>query len=352
MNAWLLALCLLVIHIGFTNALEKLLVQQWFGSMRRPCTSCRDQDAFACLGMPSGHAESIVILTSILLWKGIISLPLAIVIVLLVSLQRIFAHRHTIQQVLTGAFLGFIYVCLYYSLQKDNHILIVSILIPITMLLVITSLINQRTYEPLPAWIDPNLHDIIFKKQQSHFINKVFHVLTVIFIHSYTLFCSWDHLENHLDEVVKAMKTQEIDAIVGIKSGGAIISKYVAEKLDVPYYYIKISGNKWKCNKKAIHTYQDIFQRVVMNNHHEYIICEPIEANLKNKTVLLLDELVSSGTSMKTVQDYLYQDKQAKRVILATITTHQPPKSYVEKGMNITYVTNNKYVVWPWGFDN
>jgi len=146
MNAWILALCLLIIHVGFTNAFEKLLTQQWFGSLRRPCSYCEDKDTFECLGMPSGHAETVVVVSCILLWKGAISLPVASIIVILVCLQRVHALRHTVPQVAMGALLGLMYTTLYIVLNDDVRILLVGALIPLAMLLFIVSKVNQSTY--------------------------------------------------------------------------------------------------------------------------------------------------------------------------------------------------------------
>lgn len=352
MNAWILALCLLVIHVGFTNAFEKLLTQQWFGSLRRPCTYCHDRDTFECLGMPSGHAESVVVFTCILLWKGMISLPVASVIVVLVCLQRIYALRHTVAQVAMGALLGLIYAALYIALRNDVRILITSALIPLTLLLLIVSKVNQSTYESFPSWVDPTLHDSMHKKQASHFFNKVCHILSLLVIHSFALFCNWSNLEHHLDTIARRVQGQNIQAIVGIKTGGAIISKYVAKRLGLPYYYIKVSADAFKCNKKAHDTYQDVAEKVVLRKKQDYIICEPIEADLQGVNVLVLDELVYSGVTLTTVRDYLLKEKQAASVTLAAVTTFNDTDFYQRKGLDILTATENRYVVWPWGFDN
>lgn len=352
MNVWILAFFLLIIHIGFTNAFEKLLTQQWFGSLRRPCTNCQDRDTFECLGMPSGHAETVVVVTCILLWKGAISLPVACIFVLLVCYQRIYALRHTVPQVAMGALLGLMYTALYIALQNDLRIIITSALIPLTMLLLILSKVNQSTYQPFPAWVDPALHDSMHKKQASHFFNKVCHVLSLLVIHSFALVCSWDDLETHLDTIAARVKGQNIDAVVGIKTGGAIISKYVAEKLGLPYYYVKVSADSFKCNKKPSDTYQDVAEKVVLRKKQEYIICEPIDANLQGKNILVVDELVYSGVTLTTVRDYVLQEKGAKSVTLAAVTTFNDADFYQGKGLDILTATENRYVVWPWGFDN
>jgi len=148
------------------------------------------------------------------------------------------------------------------------------------------------------------------------------------------------------------VKEENIQAVVGIKTGGAIISKYIAERLTLPHQYIKVSANVFKCNKKAHDTYQDLAEKVVLRKKQDYIICEPIEANLQAQNVLVVDELVYSGVTLTTVRDYLLQEKGVKSVTLAAVTTFNDADFYQRKGLDILTATENRYVVWPWGFDN
>ena len=51
-----------------------------------------------------------------------------------------------------------------------------------------------------------------------------------------------DELENYLDIIVERIRNsgKHYDAVVGIKTGGAIISDYVSLKLGLPNYKIKL----------------------------------------------------------------------------------------------------------------
>lgn len=352
MNVWLLVFFLLLIHVGLTNAFEKLLTQQWFGSLRRPCLSCKELDTFACLGMPSGHAETVVVVISMLVLRNVISIPVGLVVVLAVCLQRVIAYRHTVKQVLVGGTLGLAYAGLYYLLRKDQYILAVSVAISITMLLLIVMIVDKKVHEPFPTWVDPSLYKSMYKKQASHLPNKICHVLSVLARPSFALFCSWSQLEKHLDTIVESVRHQNIDAVVGIKTGGAIITKYVAEKLGLPYHYIKTSADIWKCDKKAINTFQDVVEKVLLKKKRRYIICEPIDVDLRGKNILVLDELIYSGVTLTSVRDYLLEDKGVNSVKLATVVIYEPKETYVAKGLDILTATANKYFIWPWGFDN
>lgn len=351
MNTWLFVGILALIHICFINVFEKLLVQLCLGSLHRPCASCRDRDTFECLGMPSGHAESIVVVVAVLAVRGVISVPVGIVIISLVCMQRIMAYRHTLNQVLVGAGLGASYALLYLSFQNDGHALIAALLIPIALLLVIVAIVDKRVHASFPEWVDPVLHKGLYKKQASHYINKVGHVMCVIVRHSFALYCNWDQFERHLDSIVQSAQQRDIDIVVGVKTGGAIMSKYIAEKLGIPFYYIKTSADVWKCNKKAINTYQDVAERVLLNKKRHYVICEPIKANLQGKNILLLDELVYSGVTLQTVRDYLLNEKGARDVKVAVVTLYKPDE-LLTRDLDMFVATPNKYTVWPWGFDN
>ena len=97
--------------------------------------------------------------------------------------------------------------------------------------------------------------------------------------------------------------------MIGIKTGGAIISDYISNALQIPNYKIKLTREKYKCNKKSSHVFDDIIHRSILNNHSNYTICEGIEDNLEGKNVILIDEMVYSGTTMIESIQYLKEKK-------------------------------------------
>jgi len=110
-------LSLIILHV-FVNNLEKLLVQNIFGSIRRPCENCEKSDNLACLGMPSGHVEAATIMCTFLIINKLIPLWGGILIILCTGLQRMYSLRHTLNQVIVGFGMGLLYSFIYLSYSK------------------------------------------------------------------------------------------------------------------------------------------------------------------------------------------------------------------------------------------
>jgi hypoxanthine phosphoribosyltransferase len=164
-------------------------------------------------------------------------------------------------------------------------------------------------------------------------------------------FISWSELETFLDIIINKIKDSEIqyDAIVGIKTGGAIISDYVSKKLGIKNYKIKLSREEYNCDKKPIHTIYDFFQRQVLNNNGKYSICQEIEEDLSGKNIILIDEMVYTGTTMLESIHYL---KNKKHVNIIYPTCISLSKNRYKKDIYINSIISNIVFVWPWGYDN
>lgn len=141
------------------------------------------------------------------------------------------------------------------------------------------------------------------------------------------------------------------DAVVGIKSGGAILSKYIANKLELKCYYIKISDKDDGCNKNLITSGINYGIKKLTNSEKEYTICEGVQDNIMGKNILLIDEQIASGNTMKNAIGYLYNTKNASFVLPCTIYLNSNQK--LINSSEILYLIKNKDVyIWPWGFNN
>ena len=139
-----LAFFLLIVvqyHRYIHDDVEKLFSLQYFGynNVKRP-SSGNIMNSTSDLGMPSGHAESATIMFLLLYFYGYISLPVSIILIFLVSLQRVLAQRHSIAQVTVGTILGLIYSYIY----KSYNFSIFSFLIVISITLILTALIYYK----------------------------------------------------------------------------------------------------------------------------------------------------------------------------------------------------------------
>lgn len=98
------------------NGLEKLFNETYFDGfkfIKRPLEKCLNSTEAYCLGMPSGHSETITIFATLLYLYKFIPLWLCIMLISIVGLQRILTNVHTIMQVIAGIFIGFLYAKLY-----------------------------------------------------------------------------------------------------------------------------------------------------------------------------------------------------------------------------------------------
>ena len=344
-----------LIHFGMLNFLEKILYQLYIGNSSRPNKECNNLQiplSFRCLGMPSGHTESATIFALLLYYLKYINLPTAIFIIIIFGLQRIISNRHSYIQVFIGFLLGFFYSYIY----RLTNISIISLLIAISLYFIYIFLIiikiNQLLNDPIPNWVDPSLKNLIIKKINVSLLSKFLHVSHGLLRinKNYLLYCNWQELENNLDQLIIKIKKTNInfDAIVGIKSGGAIIANYISKKMNIKKYYIKLSKKQYNCNKSSYNMINDVYDRK-MDLDNEYIICEDIKDNIENKKIILIDELISTGETMYNTINYLKNIKRVSYVLPTTLYVFEDRFKYNFHNIN---VSKNKFIIWPWGFEN
>jgi hypoxanthine phosphoribosyltransferase len=348
---YILILCLL--QGSVINPLEKVFFQTYFSNKEciyRPNAKLKNKNEFNSLGMPSGHAETIVILCLLLYLNNYISLPIAFIIIFIICIQRIIAYMHTLEQVIYGCIMGFIFGFIYFKLQSFWCCLLFILFYVNVLMCLIINKIDNKIIKSIPKWVDKSLYPIIKKKKNVEYKYKVYSLVLGLvtglyfnFIRKSIIYCSWDLLENDMDILIKKLKYTNIDVIIGIKSGGAIITKYIAEKLSIPYSYIKISRDIYKCKKTP-------YNSIISDNtkhffKNKYIVCEDIDVDVTNKKVLILDEVVHTGSSTNFVKQYLLKKKLAKEVIIGTICSPKEKKDVIK-------VSSRYYAIWPWGYDN
>lgn len=330
------------------NPIEKKIYQLYFGNSERPLDKCKNSNDFECFGMPSGHTELATIISFMLYSKKYITLFVACIIILIFAMQRIVTNMHSITQVITGFVLGLLYSLIFVKLHKNSYIVIFILLLSFVLNYIYIAIINKKIKE-YPDWVlnDSSLEPILKQKYNTPFYAKF----------SDTLFLSryieWKELENNMDILISKIKQSgsNFDAVVGIKSGGAILSKYIANKLELKCYYIKISDKDDGCNKNLITSGINYRIKKLTNSEKEYTICEGVQDNIMGKNILLIDEQIASGNTMKNAIGYLYNTKNASFVLPCTIYLNSNQK--LINSSEILYLIKNKDVyIWPWGFNN
>jgi hypothetical protein len=154
-----------IYHFYIHNNLEKTFSQTYFDydNVKRPLLKCRSSEnrsRLKCIGMPSGHAETSSVFSFLLYFYKIIPLWVCLLIIFIISLQRIVTHMHTIDQVVVGATLGFIYALLY---NKFSFTLGFIIVFTIGLLLTMLSIykIDRQVYGHIPSWVDDSMYESI-----------------------------------------------------------------------------------------------------------------------------------------------------------------------------------------------
>lgn len=355
MNEIIIICIITLIHFILLNPLEKNIYYEYFGLDKRPKKKCNTDITFKCYGMPSGHVESATIFSLLLLHKQFINKYSVILIIILVSLQRIYSKMHTIKQIIIGFIFGILYSLIYTNLLVNvNYIILFIILIILFYNHLVINIIDFNLNKKLPSWIDNSLISLIEKKKNVPYYRKFMEIFVTVNLGLYNntkLFCTWELLEKYMDNLITKIKKKKIkfDCIIGIKTGGAILCKYIAKKLNIKYYFIKVSKIKYNCNKKHYNTLSDIVDNHIIQKKSKYMVCEPILDNLENQNILVIDELISSGNTMLSVINYLYLEKNVKSVYPLIISQVTIGKKY---NFPINLATKINYLIWPWGYDN
>ena len=114
-NIVVLIIFVCLYHYSIQNDLEKNFSEIYFNydEIKRPLPRCSNGQPHGCIGMPSGHAETITILSSLLYLYDFIPLWLCLVLIIGVSGRRITSNMHTLPQVLAGITFGYLYALLY-----------------------------------------------------------------------------------------------------------------------------------------------------------------------------------------------------------------------------------------------
>lgn len=343
-------------HYYIQNGLEKLFSQCYFDyyDVNRPLNKCNNRFNInfnlRCIGMPSGHAETASLMFSLLYIYKFISLEICILSILIFSIQRVITNMHTIGQVSIGIFLGIIYSLIYSFTNCSLYSFGIVFFISIILVVLIIHKININFYKPIPSWVDHQMYSSIKNKMEIPYYIKMLTIYANAYTHDVT-FLSWDSLELYLDDIIERIKNTGIqfDGVVGIKTGGAIISDYISKKLNITNYKIKVSRSEYNCDKKPVDVMNDLLQKKIFKNLGVYTVCEGIDDDLRGKNIILIDEFVSSGTTMLSAIQYLRDEKDVDIIFPTAISLS---KRLYKNDVYIHYVLPKIIYIWPWGYDN
>ena len=346
------------IHLLIVNGLEKQsigLIWKGNNNIYRPNRSKCLFDSNDCLGMPSGHTEfaTFIALYVIYNYKNEFVCFAGILFILLVGIQRIIFKRHNILQIIVGI----LFACLYYTFYSFTKFSFISLgiclLIIMFYVIIIERLINKEIKKPIPEWVNKDMFTRIKEKQNIPYIIKLKDILLSsinIFHSGLKLYIDWKDMEIMMDILIEEIKKQNMNytGIVGIKTGGAILSDYISKKMGIKNHKIKLSQAKNKC-KSGKNTVNSI-NTYLLNKKENIVLCEDITEDITNQKLILIDEVIASGSTMQYAIDHLYKVKKAKYVYPVCLTENHILKKMIK--YKVDSLLDHQIMIWPWGYDN
>jgi len=346
------------LHFSFINGLEKTMFDIYFPSNKeflRPSSECTGiiNPPIKCLGMPSGHVEIATIICCALYSLNYISIYVLILLIILTGLQRIVSQRHTISQTIMGFIFGIFYSCIYLSTTSSYKKIFFCLLFIFVYVNVLVFKADYLLAQKIPEWVDKEMIPSIYKKRNVPYYLKFISAFVPSFQQDRFIYMNWNELESYLDKIIEDIKKTNIhfNAVVGIKTGGAIISDYISKKLGIENYKMKVSNKKYNCNKKPENFFENYMEMYINNNEPDYMVCEGIHNEISGKNIILIDELVSSGKTMNTAISYLIS-KNARVIYPTTIMVSKKAKIEGQIKLHSLLTTDYMNAIWPWGYDN
>lgn len=140
----------------------------------------------------------------------------------------------------------------------------------------------------------------------------------------------WDHVYSLLLEIADRIKESEFkaDVIVGISRGGLLPARILSDLLD----------NTHLANIK-VEFYVDIDQTKEVP-----VITQPVSVSVKDKRVLIVDDITDSGQSFRLVWETLAQEAAEVK----TVTIYHKPWSCFTP--DIYARETEAWVIFPWEF--
>ena len=201
--------------------------------------------------------------------------------------------------------------------------------------------INLTYLSRIPKWFqnDKILIEILKDKIEKNKNSKKLHnyVVKPNTLHLKLRVVTWNDLEKYCDEVIKKIKIDEVDVVVGIKTGGYFVGKYIAWKINKPFTYV--NSKLWS----GISMGKTLSQNFQFYKGEKFSPAITEIPDVENKRVLVCDDTSYSGMTMTNVVDKLKKEGRPKdiKTLCIWIFGEFHPDYYV-KIMRIP-------LLWEWG---
>ncbi len=158
-------------------------------------------------------------------------------------------------------------------------------------------------------------------------------------------FISWEEIKNNIIQILKEeLKydlSMDIKKIIGVKTGGYYIAhllKYILEEKN-PYFLISCKTIRKKNCKTSPND-------IILFENEEYL--------KKEGKILILDDVVRDGHTMKLIINKLIYEYNVKREDILTFSLFDSPQFRTNYSFNKYYFPKSSFIrlfCAPWGFD-
>jgi len=144
------------------------------------------------------------------------------------------------------------------------------------------------------------------------------------------LYLTWDDIERMCFDIHRKMKRKHVkpDIIVGVSRGGLIPARILSDLLD----------------NKNLSTMRVTFYSRPGVTKTKPRIAEDLSTDINGKTVLIADDVIETGKTLKLTKDYL-MNRGAKKAYIAVLLKKNK-KTLVEPDFYSR--TTDRWIVYPW----
>jgi len=141
------------------------------------------------------------------------------------------------------------------------------------------------------------------------------------------IYPKWDDIEKLCDKLVHKLGSYRPDVLIGISRGGLVPVRIISDMLA----------------NKNVAIFRMEFYTGVGTTKEKPEITQPLTIDIKDKTVLLVDDVSDSGRSLTVAKDYI-ERLGAKEVKIATL--HFKPKSSFRPDYFVDQT--DAWIIYPW----
>jgi len=172
--------------------------------------------------------------------------------------------------------------------------------------------IDMTFMSRIPKWFENDKHliEILKDKIEKNNGSKKLHnyVVKPMLLHLKLRVVTWNDLEKYCDELIKKIKIDEVDVVIGIKTGGYFVGKYIAWKINKPFKFV--NSKLWSgisMDKNLRQAYQFYKGDKFSPNITEI-------PDVEDKRVLVCDDTSYTGMTMTNVVEKLKKEGKPKDV--------------------------------------